>query len=107
MRTFIATIFLLVLITLLGINSAYAKCDPAYAPYYMRQETGPGSILADLFFLPFVVATATAGSPTEIATPKRRTRGGAELTHGPGCMALFLAGHAIAQRPVHVEHYRY
>lgn len=81
---------------------AVAKCDPAYAPYYHRQDVGPGSILADLFFLPFAIAIGTAGAP---AAPVATPYGGAELSHHPICMAGHLARHAVEQRPVHAEHY--
>lgn len=93
---------------LLKIPQAAAEeghpCDP-YAPYYHKIETGPGALLADIFFFAFSapVAVATVGGARRpVVNPNTGER---RRVSTAACLPISTARHFTKNRPPHAEHW--
>lgn len=57
-----------------GVPAGAVNCSK-YAPYYHQTHAdSPGSLLADLFFLPFTAGVAVIAAPVAIPQVQERTR---------------------------------
>lgn len=104
MRIFLASLVLLLLSSAAAAQNGH-PCDP-YAPYYHKTETGPGALLADLFFfvgsVPHTVILL-GGPRRPVVNPQTKER---RRVSTVACMPISTAKHFIQNRPVHVEHWR-
>src|SRR5262245_2535093 len=104
MRTIIIALCLIVL-AVPAFGQDGHPCDP-YAPYYMKAETGPGALLADLLFFTMStpIAVAVVGGPRRHVV---NTRTGQRLrVASAACLPISTARHFVQNRPPHVEHWR-
>lgn len=98
----VALIFLLLKIP--GAMAQDHPCDP-YAPYYHKTETGPGALLADVFFFAFSapVAVATVGGARRpVVNPHTGER---RRVSTAACLPISTARHFGQTRPPHVDHW--
>src|SRR5262245_26513078 len=107
MRLLIASVFLIVMTLPLAAQRDYAEerthiCDD-YAPYYHRIDTGPGSILADLFFLPMSLPASIVAIKAA-KRPKVTAYGETQFDGSPVCLPINIIRH-MGGRP-HVRHHR-
>lgn len=106
MRTRTLTILAIAAIAILAKPaSAQHPCDP-YAPYYHQTETGPGALLADLFFFTMstpIAVVAVGGARRNVINPRTRE---VRRVSTAACMPIATARHFGQTRPPHVEHWR-
>ena len=79
-------------------------CDP-YAPYYTKIETGPGSLLADLFLFTFSAPVAVGTVGGRRATVCDRMTGQCRRVSTAACLPITTARHFVGNRPPHPEHW--
>ena len=79
-------------------------CEP-FAPYYHKVQTGPGAMLADLFFfVGSIPATVVlVGGPSRpVVNPQTGER---RRVATAACMPITTAQHFGQTRPPHLEHW--
>lgn len=101
---YILSITCLLTFTVPVIAQSEHPCDP-YAPYYHKIETGPGALIADLFFFvmsaPVVIATAGGSHRPVVNTQTGERR---EIATA-ACLPISTARHFFQNRPPHAEHW--
>lgn len=102
MKYFLVALALVISTTPLGAQGS--RCDP-FAPYYHKVQTGPGAMLADLFFfvgsVPIAVASFGGARRNVVSTHGEQAR-----VSTAACLPIATARHFGETRPPHVEHWR-